>query len=229
MLNSRNQRHIAVKSLQASAGVMLQLSRDAETMRLVCEVASSMVRAYRGGGKLVIFGNGGSAADAQHIAAEMVGRFLLERDALPALALATNTSSLTAIANDYSFADVFCRQVDAFVTPGDVVIAISTSGESENVIRACWAARRRAATTVGLTGEAGGGLAVAVDHCQRVPASSTARVQEGHIAIGHILCEIVESELFAVDDASPRTASRQCPTADAPAVAPTMEPLAGGG
>jgi D-sedoheptulose 7-phosphate isomerase len=222
MLSAPSPRELTVARLHEIAGVMLQIGRDAAMLRQIGDVAASIVAAYRAGGKVVLCGNGGSAADAQHIAAEMVGRFLLERAPLPAIALSTNTSSVTAIANDYAFADVFRRQVEAFVSAGDVLVGISTSGNSENVIVACDAARRRGAVTVGLTGEGGGRLADVVDRCLRIPTRSIPRIQEGHIAIGHILCEIVEAELFGAGDS--RRAVR--PGAAAPAnLASTMSPL----
>jgi len=151
--------------------------------------------AYRAGGKVVLCGNGGSAADAQHIAAELVGRFLLERRALPALALTTNTSSLTAIANDKNYEDVFRRQVEALVDGKDVVIGISTSGNSANVIKAMEEAKKKGARTIALTGRGGSKLAEAADLTITVPSDSTPRIQEAHITIGHIICELVEKEI----------------------------------
>jgi len=159
-------------------------------------VAETLVAAYRRDGKVLLFGNGGSAADAQHIAAELEGRYLHDRPALHALALHTNTSALTAIANDYGYARVFARQVEAAVRPGDVVIGISTSGNSENVLGGVRAARAQGAVTVALTGAGGGRLKNLVDHCLAVPSAETPRIQEAHILIGHILCELVEQELF---------------------------------
>jgi len=159
-------------------------------------VAETLVAAYRRDGKVLLFGNGGSAADAQHIAAELEGRYLHDRPALHALALHTNTSALTAIANDYGYARVFARQVEAAVRPGDVVIGISTSGNSENILEGVRAARAQGAVTVALTGAGGGRLKNLVDHCLAVPSAETPRIQEAHILIGHILCELVEQELF---------------------------------
>lgn len=160
-------------------------------------VAERLIEAYQGGGKVLLFGNGGSAADAQHIAAEFVGRFYRERRALPAVALTVNTSALTAIGNDYSFAAVFGRQVEAFGSPGDVAIGISTSGNANNVIEGVRAARRVGLVTVGLTGRGGGLLAEEVDYSVQVPSSDTARIQEVHILIGHVWSEAVEQALFA--------------------------------
>jgi D-sedoheptulose 7-phosphate isomerase len=149
------------------------------------------------GKKLLLFGNGGSAADAQHIAAEFVGRFIRERRPLPAIALTTDTSALTAIANDYGYDDVFARQVRALATTGDVALAISTSGRSPNVLRAVEACRELGMTTIGLTGGDGGELARAVDVSLRVSASRLSpRIQETHILVGHVICELVDRRLF---------------------------------
>ena len=153
--------------------------------------------ALREGRKLLLFGNGGSAADAQHIAAELVGRFMRERRPLPAIALTTDTSALTAISNDYGFDDVFARQVQALGTVGDVALAISTSGRSANVLRAVAAAHDVGLKVVALTGGDGGALAAAADVTLRVSASTlSARIQETHILIGHVICELVDQRLF---------------------------------
>jgi D-sedoheptulose 7-phosphate isomerase len=157
--------------------------------------AAMLLRAYRNGGKMVIFGNGGSAADAQHIAGELVGKFKLERKALPAVALTVNSSIVTAIANDYSYDMVFARQVEAQCVRGDVAIGISTSGKSRNVIKAFEKARETGVGTIGLTGE-NGFPAGSVDVEVRVPSSSTQRIQECHILIGHILSGMVEEGIF---------------------------------
>ena len=149
------------------------------------------------GNKVLLFGNGGSAADAQHIAAEFVGRFLRERRPLPAIALTTDTSALTSIANDYGYDDVFARQVRALATAGDVALAISTSGRSPSVLRAVDACRELGVATIGLTGGDGGELAHAVDVSLRVSASHlSARIQETHILVGHVICELVDRRLF---------------------------------
>lgn len=148
------------------------------------------------GGKLLIFGNGGSAADSQHIAAEFVGRFRMERKAIPALALTTNTSTLTALANDYSYDISFKRQLEAFGAKGDVVIAISTSGNAKNVLAAVKEARKKGIKTIALTGKGGGALAGLCDISVIVPSDDTARIQETHILIGHIIAEIAESDIF---------------------------------
>ncbi len=158
-------------------------------------IARAVIAALKAGRRVFFFGNGGSAADAQHMAAELEGRFYLERRALPASALTTNTSTLTAIGNDYDYASTFRRQVDAHVRKGDVVVALSTSGNSANVLDAVALARRRGATVVGFTGRKGGKLARNVDLCFRAPSDETPRIQECHITAGHIVCELVEAEL----------------------------------
>jgi len=154
-----------------------------------------IIMAYKTGGKVVLFGNGGSAADAQHIAGELVGRFMLKRQAFPAISLTTNTSTLTAVANDYGYDAVFSRQVEALVNEKDVVIGISTSGNSPNVIEAIKLAKTKGAKTIGLTGGNGGRLAEVADLVLIMPSDITPRIQEAHITIGHIVCELVEREL----------------------------------
>ncbi len=168
---------------------------DGPAIAALGDAASLIVRSLAHGGKLLLFGNGGSASDAAHVAAEFVGRFQRERRAFPAISLSTNQSALTAIANDYGFEHVFARQVEAFATPGDVAIAISTSGRSANVLAGVRMARRLGLGTVGLTGERGGELDAEVDVCLRIASRSAARIQEGHILLAHILCELVEREL----------------------------------
>ncbi|HEV2380187.1 MAG TPA: D-sedoheptulose 7-phosphate isomerase [Terriglobia bacterium] len=160
------------------------------------KVAMETGRVMAAGGKLLLFGNGGSAADAQHIAAELVGRFGRERKGLPAVALTVNTSALTAIANDHGFERVFARQVEALALSGDLAIGISTSGNSRSVLKAVDAAKSAGILTVGLTGRTGGDLRNRVDYCLQVPSESTPRVQEAHIFIGHVLCEWIEESLF---------------------------------
>jgi len=146
-------------------------------------------------GQLLVAGNGGSAADAQHIVAELTGRFLRERRPLRALALHANTSSLTAIGNDYGYEHVFARELTAHARPGDVLLAISTSGNSRNILRAIEAARQTQVTVIGLTGQSGGGMRSACDLCLCVPSRSTPRIQEMHIMIGHTICEMLEDRL----------------------------------
>ncbi len=164
--------------------------------------ADLIIRTFKAGKKLLLCGNGGSAADAQHIAAEFVGRYENERQALPAIALTTDTSALTALANDYDFERIFSRQVDALGVEGDCLIAISTSGNSANVISAVMAARRRGCKVVGMTGSNGKKLASISDACIMVPSDRTARIQEAHITIAHIWCELIEDWLKTDDAAS---------------------------
>ncbi len=166
----------------------------------VVEVGQLMIRAFRDGKKVILFGNGGSATDASHIAAEFVGRYRRDREALSALALAADMAALTCIANDYDFSDIFSRQILAHARKGDVVIAISTSGNSLNVIRGVEAAHERGLVVIGWTGAGGGKLADVVDYCFTVPSSITARIQECHITLGHVLCELIEERLFGDQD-----------------------------
>ncbi len=161
----------------------------------VIAAATAMVKAVRNGGKVLVFGNGGSAADAQHMAAELVGRLERERPAIAAVALSTDSSILTAVANDYGFARVFARQIDALARPGDVALAISTSGDSTNVLAGADASRDRGVTVIALTGRDGGELGRRADVHVNVPVADTARAQEVHRTLLHILCELVELEL----------------------------------
>ena|SRR5438132_1162072 len=161
----------------------------------IVDAATLVAQCLRGGGKLLFFGNGGSAADAQHLAAEFVGRFRIERQALPAIALTTDSSILTAVGNDYGFDQIFARQVQALGRAGDVAIGISTSGDSSNVIGAIRQAAKQDLKTIGLAGKDGGSLAKCVDVSITVASANVARIQECHITIGHILCELVEKEL----------------------------------
>ncbi len=158
--------------------------------------AGAFIRALQSGRTLLFFGNGGSAADAQHLAAEFVNRFSVERRALPALALTTDASVLTSIGNDRDFSRVFSRQVEALGRPGDVAVGISTSGRSANVLAGLRAARERELTTVGFTGEEGKEMRDLCDHLIRVPSRETPRIQEVHILVGHILCQLVDQALF---------------------------------
>ena len=170
--------------------------RMAETLsREILEAAQTICDRLASGGKLLLMGNGGSAADSQHIAAELIGRFKKERAAIPAIALTVDSSSLTALGNDYGFETIFSRQIEALATAKDAVIGISTSGNSQNVIRALNLARNIGATTIGLTGHGGGNMQDCVDICIVVPSDDTARIQEAHITIGHIICEIIEQDL----------------------------------
>ena len=181
--------------------VIKGISADAELITMINDTAKVMVQTYRSGCKLLICGNGGSAADSQHIATELVSRFLIERKALDAESLTVNTSSLTAIGNDYSFDQVFSRQVEAKGAKGDVLIGISTSGNSKNIIEAIKTAKGMEIKTIGLTGNNRESLIGRLsDYCIHVPSSFTPRIQEAHILIGHILCEFIENELFGKQD-----------------------------
>jgi D-sedoheptulose 7-phosphate isomerase len=173
------------------------LKEHRATVSVVVDVVAARLLA---GNKVMLFGNGGSAADAQHLAAEFVNRFLLERPPLPAIALSTDTSILTSIGNDYGYAEVFAKQVKALGREGDVAIALSTSGNSPNVLRAVEVCKKTGIITVGLTGGDGGKLGAMVDHHLRVAASRLSpRIQETHILIGHVICELVDCKLFGRD------------------------------
>jgi len=178
--------------------VMESVERDLAPA--ILDVARTLMAVFRGGGKLLVMGNGGSASDAQHLAAEIVGRFRLERKALPAIALSTDTSILTAVGNDYGFDSVFLRQVEALAAQGDVVMGISTSGSSANVLEALRLAREKGCVTIGLLGRDGGAIGKSADMALVVPARDTARIQEAHITIIHILCQLIEQGLFGDTD-----------------------------
>ena len=174
------------------------LSEDEKLIETIGEVADSIVDSYRSGGKLLLCGNGGSAADAQHIAAELVARFQMERRALDAEAITVNSSSLTAIGNDYSFDQIFSRQVEAKGKKGDILIGITTSGNSKNVIKAMEQGNELGMVTIGLTGgKEGVKIAEVAKLCIAVPSTDTPRIQEVHILIGHILCGYIEEKLFS--------------------------------
>lgn len=196
MKQNKDFEHRVSQSIEASIATKQELLRSADTLSMVAKVSELLVSALRQGNKVLLFGNGGSAADAQHIAAELVGRFAFNRPALPALALSVNTSCVTAIGNDYGFDQVFSRQLEALARSGDVAIGISTSGNSPNVVQALATAKKMGLHTVALTGHTGGDLHNRVDHCICVPSKETPRIQECHILIGHILSELVEREIF---------------------------------
>jgi len=180
-------------SLREGAELRTVVARDCSAA--IFEAAGLIIMCLRTGGKLLFFGNGGSAADAQHLAAEFIGRFVRERAGLPAIALTTDSSILTAVGNDYGFDQIFARQVQALGRPGDIAIAISTSGNSPNVIEAVKAARKGYLKTIGLSGKDGGLLAKEADLVITVASTTTARIQECHIAVGHLLCELTEEAL----------------------------------
>jgi D-sedoheptulose 7-phosphate isomerase len=189
----------SVSSLLAEAAeVHRALAGDGHLASALARGAAAIRQALGAGGKVLVFGNGGSAAEAQHFAAEFVGRFARERAGLAAIALSTDTSALTAIANDYGFARVFARQVEALGRPGDVALGISTSGTSENVVAALEAARAAGLTTIGLTGRDGGRMAALVDVHVNVPHQSTARVQEVQLTLLHAICDLVDRAAGAV-------------------------------
>ncbi len=195
-MNADKAQSMAVARIHDCTSVMQSLLESATYLSTVVKVGDAMTKCLRSGNKILFFGNGGSAADAQHLAAELSGRFLKERKSLSGWALTTNSSVLTAIGNDYSFDEVFARQVQGIGTPGDLAFGLSTSGNSPNVLRALDVAREKKLVTVGLTGRLGGKLPSAVDHCICIPSDQTPRIQEAHILTGHILCELIEETLF---------------------------------
>jgi D-sedoheptulose 7-phosphate isomerase len=182
-----------VREIQESIAVKKELAGGAT--QLIADAARLIIASMQSGGKLIVFGNGGSAADAQHLSAELVGRYRHNRKALAAIALTTDSSALTSISNDYGFDSVFSRQLEAIGKTGDVALAISTSGNSPNVVRAVTLAKELGIATVGLTGRSGGKLRGCVDICLSVPSDSTPRIQEAHSLIVHILSGIVEDAM----------------------------------
>jgi D-sedoheptulose 7-phosphate isomerase len=184
------------KNIESSIAAKQALLSSTHLISAISSVARLLVTALKRKNKILLFGNGGSAADAQHIAAELVGRFGFDRPALPALALTVDTSCITAIANDLGFDQIFARQIEALSQPGDVAIGISTSGNSPNVVAGLQRAKKLGLPAIALTGESGGELRAIVDHCICVPSKDTSRIQECHNLLGHILSEIVEQELF---------------------------------
>ena len=185
----------AIKAFDESAEVKRHFARDHADK--IVQVAQLIGRAFQTGHKVLLFGNGGSATDAAHIAAEFVGRYKRERVPFPAIALATDIAAITCIANDYGFDELFARQVRAHGQAGDVAIAISTSGNSPNVLRGVEAAKAMGLTTVAWTGGSGGKLASLVEYAFVVPSTVTARIQESHITLGHVLCELIEDHVLA--------------------------------
>jgi D-sedoheptulose 7-phosphate isomerase len=188
---------LIITSIQESIKIKQALLEDKHLLSQIADVVKELVSALSHGHKILLFGNGGSAADAQHIAAEFVGRFQMERTPLPALALTVNTSELTGIGNDYGFENVFSRQVEALGSAGDVAVGISTSGKSPNVLKALATAKAKGLVTVALTGKFGNKLQEVSRYCLCVPSDETPRIQESHILIGHIISQITEMELFA--------------------------------
>src|SRR6187401_1417977 len=184
------------KILQSSIDVKQQVLRNEELIATIEKVVAVIVKAFKNGKHVYFCGNGGSAADAQHLAAEFSGRFYLDRKALPAEALHCNTSYLTAVANDYSFDVIYSRIIEGIGQEGDVLIGLSTSGNSKNIIRAFETAKGMKIITVGFTGESGGGLRSSSDYLINIPSTDTPRIQESHIMSGHIICQLVEEEYF---------------------------------
>jgi len=195
-MNADSAQSLAAARIRDCTALMQSLAETPAYLSTLVKVAEAMTKCLRSGNKILFFGNGGSAADAQHLAAELSGRFLKERKSLSGWALTTNSSVLTAIGNDYSFDDVFARQVQGIGNPDDVAFAITTSGNSPNVLRAVDVARDMKLVTVGLTGRTGGKLRSVADHCICIPSDQTPRIQEAHILTGHILCELIEETLF---------------------------------
>ena len=192
-------------SIRESIATKQQVLNDAELISKIARVSEIVRSSFERGNKLVIFGNGGSAADAQHIAAEFVGRFAFDRPALPALALSVNTSCVTAIGNDYGFDHIFARQIEGFGRAGDVAIGISTSGNSPNVISGLSVARENGLQTVALAGRTGGKMKSVAEYCVCVPSNETPRIQECHILIGHVISELVEQSLFHAESCLSRS------------------------
>lgn len=183
-------------NLRAAIELKQQLLADEATLQLIDDVAAALVEAYRNGRKVFFCGNGGSAADAQHLAAELSGRYYYDRPPLFAEALHVNTSYITAVANDYSFEEIYSRWLTAIGQQGDVLIAMSTSGNSPNVVKAVKQANENGMVTVGFTGQSGGLIAEDCDYLLRIPSADTPRIQEAHMLVGHTICEIVEQEMF---------------------------------
>ena len=187
-------------TLSEAAATIAAMADDRALCQAAAQAAELVVASLRSGGKVMVCGNGGSAADAQHWAAELVGRFDRDRPGLAAIALTADSSILTAVANDYGFDRAFSRQVEALGRPGDVLFALSTSGRSPNILAALAAARAARIAAVGFTGSAGGEMPSLCDICLRVPSRVTARIQEGHEVLGHAICAMVEAAMFPAPD-----------------------------
>jgi D-sedoheptulose 7-phosphate isomerase len=185
------------KIIAESVSVKSMVLANEELLQRVEQIITKMVTALQNGNRIYFAGNGGSAADAQHLAAEFSGRFYIDRDALPAEALHCNTSYLTAVANDYSYDVVYARLIKGLGMKGDFLVGLSTSGNSANIIKAFEVARERGIITVGMTGETGGGLKNLSDYLINIPSKNTPRIQESHMLLGHIICELVEEQYFA--------------------------------
>lgn len=184
--------------IAASIAVKQKLLADESLLKTTESVVGLIVKAFKKGNRVYFAGNGGSAADAQHLAAEFSGRFYTDRHALPAEALHCNTSYLTAVANDYSYDEIYARLIEGIANKGDVLVGLSTSGNSKNIVRAFETARKKDVITIGFTGESGGKMKTLSDQLFNVPSDDTPRIQEAHILLGHIVCELVEREFFSV-------------------------------
>ena len=191
---------LITKAIKENIKIKEIFLNDKKSISLIKKITEKIILAFKNKKKLLICGNGGSAADAQHIAAELSGKFYLDRDPLPAEALHVNSSFVTAVANDYSFEEVFARMVKAQGRQGDILIAISTSGNSANILQAIKVANEQKMVTIGLTGEYGGKMKDLCKYLIKVPSTDTPRIQEAHILIGHIICELVEKEIFGEKD-----------------------------
>jgi D-sedoheptulose 7-phosphate isomerase len=184
------------KTISASIAVKEKLLTDERILQTTSDVVDVIVKCFKSGSRVYFAGNGGSAADAQHLAAEFSGRFYTDRLALPAEALHCNTSYLTAVANDYSYNEIYARLIRGIAHPGDVLVGLSTSGNSGNIVNAFETARQMNVITIGFTGESGGKMKLLSDYLFNVPSTDTPRIQESHILLGHIVCELVEREYF---------------------------------
>jgi D-sedoheptulose 7-phosphate isomerase len=182
--------------IQSSIAVKQKLASDENLLAIIQASADAIIDAYKNGGKVIFCGNGGSAADAQHLAAELSGKFYFDRPPLPAEATHVNTSFLTAVANDYSYEDAYARYVASVAKPGDILVAISSSGNSANILKAIETARKAGMKIIGMTGDTGGKMKDKVNLLINVPSNDTPRIQESHILVGHIICEIVEQTIF---------------------------------
>lgn len=184
-----------LQRLEDSVAVKQEIIKDSNIIELICEITADIIKSLRCGGKVILAGNGGSYSDSIHIAGEFVSKFMFDREPLAAVALGSNNAIVTAIGNDYAYEDIFCREFISIAKSQDVLICISTSGNSPNILKLAKLADTKGIKTYGLTGESGGKLCEIVT-CLKVPSSITARIQEAHITIGHIICELVEGEIF---------------------------------
>ena len=182
--------------ISSSIETKQKLLADEVLLKTICDTVDAIVNAFRNGRKIYFCGNGGSAADAQHLAAEFSGRFYTDRKALPAEALHCNTSYLTAVANDYSFDEIYSRLIDGIGMQGDVLVGLSTSGNSANILKAFETARDKEMITIGLTGKTGGKMKELCHHLINIPSTDTPRIQESHIMVGHIICQLVEAKIY---------------------------------